>query len=179
MGDVLRSQYELVRQGRGMVLDVLDSLPGTTLHAPVEGFGHRTVARTYAHAADSYRYWFDAVVVGGSRPTFMDALDPDPGRVDGRALRSMFARVDVLVDAFIRALGRAWDLPLVRPVAWLDDPLPLTPLCLVTHTTTHEFHHKGQIVAMLRRLGTPLPGDRLGGRRFPAPVARTGEVRGG
>ena len=32
------------------------------------------------------------------------------------------------------------------------EPLSTTPLWLLTHTETHEFHHKGQIVSMARHL---------------------------
>ncbi|MCU5378655.1 hypothetical protein OCA08_16075 [Bacillus cereus] len=33
------------------------------------------------------------------------------------------------------------------------EPWSTTPLWLLTHTETHEFHHKGQIVSMARHLG--------------------------
>ncbi len=37
------------------------------------------------------------------------------------------------------------------------EPLSITPLWLLTHTETHEFHHKGQIVSMARHLGYTPP----------------------
>ena len=36
------------------------------------------------------------------------------------------------------------------------EPWSITPLWLLTHTETHEFHHKGQIVSVARHLGYTL-----------------------
>ena len=42
---------------------------------------------------------------------------------------------------------------IANEVKWQEKPWSTTPLWLLTHTETHEFHHKGQIVAMARHLG--------------------------
>ncbi|MCP3027145.1 DinB family protein [Halobacillus sp. A5] len=38
-------------------------------------------------------------------------------------------------------------------VSWQENEIELSVLWLMTHTITHEFHHKGQIVSIARRLG--------------------------
>lgn len=42
-----------------------------------------------------------------------------------------------------------------KELAWKESSglIRKTPRQLLTHSITHEFHHKGQIVAMLRLLG--------------------------
>ena len=41
-----------------------------------------------------------------------------------------------------------------------DTPQEFTPLQLFTHTITHEFHHKGQVMSMSRLLGyVPVDAD--------------------
>ena len=43
----------------------------------------------------------------------------------------------------------------VRPVDWGGELR--SPAFIVLHVITHAFHHKGQVVAMLRILGYPAP----------------------
>ncbi|WP_254901241.1 DinB family protein [Tuberibacillus sp. Marseille-P3662] len=68
-------------------------------------------------------------------------------------IRHVFKEVDLLVDEFLKTFQGQWDLSLTGPVPWQDEEESLTTLWLFTHTTTHEFHHKGQMVSMGRQLG--------------------------
>jgi uncharacterized damage-inducible protein DinB len=46
--------------------------------------------------------------------------------------------------------------PLERyPERWMGPPR--SPAFILLHVITHGFHHKGQLVAMLRLLGHPAP----------------------
>ncbi len=58
---------------------------------------------------------------------------------------------------FLEHFGAAPDTTISVSVTWQPEPLIATPRWLFTHTVTHEFHHKGQVVAMGRLLGYPPP----------------------
>jgi uncharacterized damage-inducible protein DinB len=165
MAQLLRDQYELVRSTRSLVLDFLAGLPADVLHRPVAGFGQGTLLSTHLHVADDYGFWFDSVVRGRKAPEFPSIPDAE---LDVQALRRTFAVADGLVAEFLDAYGERWSEPLPLVVPWRAKPLHLSPLFLMTHEETHEFHHKGQMLSMARILGYPPPDtDALGGLRFP------------
>ncbi len=79
-------------------------------------------------------------------------------------VRKRFAEVDELVQVFLREFDDRWYESIEQDESWQGYPKEPTPLLLLTHTETHEFHHRGQIVTMARHLGYPPPADdRLGG----------------
>jgi len=51
------------------------------------------------------------------------------------------------------------DEPIQRKIPWRvgGEPISMTPSKLLAHTITHEFHHKGQVMAMVRQMGYEPP----------------------
>ena len=150
MNDDLRTLYRLVRRTRAGVLDWLDDLPSgvvTTVH-PDFAFG--SLAAIYSHIADCYLRWVENIGLGRERRSGVQAADV-------AALRRAFGEVDAIVD---EALGTFTDL---------DEPMPwtfengwkevLSRRWLIVHPITHEFHHKGQALALARVLGHPHHGS--------------------
>ncbi|MBB6674699.1 hypothetical protein H7C19_28865 [Cohnella nanjingensis] len=45
--------------------------------------------------------------------------------------------------------------PIRRKIPWRneDEVVVRTPVQLLLHTVTHEYHHKGQVVTMARQMG--------------------------
>jgi uncharacterized damage-inducible protein DinB len=51
-------------------------------------------------------------------------------------------------------------MPISAKVPGRDIQLTVTALELLTHVTTHEYHHKGQVLTISRQLGyTPVDTD--------------------
>ncbi len=67
------------------------------------------------------------------------------------------AQTDAMVEGFLSEFANSLDTPLTRPHPSFPDGLTVTPCWLFTHTVTHEFHHKGQIIGICRHLGYPTP----------------------
>ncbi|GGF18473.1 hypothetical protein GCM10010954_16540 [Halobacillus andaensis] len=67
-------------------------------------------------------------------------------------MRSLFHQVDGLGEGFLHEYETNPSLTL-KAVSWQDHELEVSVLWLFTHTMTHEFHHKGQILSMVRHLG--------------------------
>ncbi len=149
MAEDLRTLYALVRRTRAGVLDWLEKLPPGVFTFEREDFAFGSLSRIFSHVAECYLLWLSRGGIG--RP------EPGLSATDVAALRRAFARVD---DAVERALATfaAWDEPFVYTFddGWEET---LTRRWLVLHPVTHEFHHKGQALALARVLGYPHPGS--------------------
>ncbi|WP_342478146.1 DinB family protein [Paenibacillus sp. FSL H7-0350] len=66
-------------------------------------------------------------------------------------MREMFKNIDELVYEFLYDFKTKGDP--THLASWQSDSVELTELWLFTHTITHEFHHRGQIVKIGRQLG--------------------------
>jgi len=145
--------YDWVKRTREEVFAYCASLPAEVYVRESDEFGWGSLRNTHVHTADCYRFWLAEETLGAPMDRFGPRDYPDVA-----AVRQLFARVDDLVAAFIaRFPGARLERPLARKVSWQPEPLVVSPLWLLTHTVTHEFHHKGQMVTMGRILGYAPP----------------------
>lgn len=163
MLEIMQQQYDWIKAARQNLFAFLEELPPRILHEPVPEFGRGTILRTHLHVADSYRWWLDAFAfkkMGEHKDISMREVE----LADVAFARAEFAEIDELAQRFLREYRDRWNEPIEQDESWQGYPKAPTPLLLFTHTATHEFHHKGQIVSMARHLGFPPPADdRLGG----------------
>ena len=145
----LKTFYDLTRRTRAKVLDWLEALPPGVFTARDESFAYGSLSAIQAHVAECYLWWVGTVGLGGTE-------EPELEINDVQALRGAFAQVDATV---LRALGSFTDLD--APFIWISPTgftHKLTQRWLILHPVTHEFHHKGQALALARALGYPHPG---------------------
>lgn len=149
IADDLETFYTLVRRTRSGVLDWLESLPAGVLNASRDDFAYGSLSGIYSHIASCYLVWLARGGVGEA-----------PGTIQARSaaeLRAVFTSVDEAVASAL-ATFTAWDEPFVwRHSSGFQETL--TRRWLILHPITHEFHHKGQALALARVLGHPHPGD--------------------
>ena len=149
MNQDLRTFYDLAKRTRAKVFDWLATLPPEVFTHKHEQFAYGSLNNIYAHIADCYLWWVGDVGLG-------DEAD-DIKVNDVSELREAFAKVDATVA---RALESFADLD--EPFTWTSPSgytQTLTRRWLILHPITHEFHHKGQTVALARVLGHPHPGN--------------------
>jgi len=62
---------------------------------------------------------------------------------------------DDYVEEALNVYAQRMHEPIERPIPWRENVeiISMTPAKLLMHTITHEYHHKGQIVAMARQMG--------------------------
>ncbi len=150
MNDDLKTFYNLTQRTRAKVLDWLETLPPGVFTVRNDGFAYGSLSSVQAHVADCYLWWVGTVGLGG-------AEEPELKVNDVQALRGAFARVDATV---LQALDSFTDLD--APFIWtLPDgkDVKLSRRWLILHPVTHEFHHKGQALALARAIGYPHPGN--------------------
>ncbi|MCB9234632.1 MAG: damage-inducible protein DinB [Bacteroidia bacterium] len=146
MISTLKSQYEWVRGSREVMLDYCgtmakgDFLKGDTL------FAKGSLRNILVHAANTYLFWIGQHALGRK----MVFIEPDSvGSVED--IRKVFGQVDELMLAFWEWL--AAENPGMVQISLNGNQFEASPLKLFTHVTTHEFHHKGQVMALGRFLG--------------------------
>jgi len=141
----------------------LEEIPLHTLHQTSLDFGNGTIIRTHIHVADAYRFWLESFAFKKLNE-HRDTAEHEIELADVKVVRNRFAEVDEIVQRFLDEYRDRWLEPIEQDESWQGYPKAPTPLLLITHVETHEFHHKGQIVSMARHLGYPPPADdRLGG----------------
>ncbi|QAY67199.1 DinB family protein [Paenibacillus protaetiae] len=160
---VVQQQYDWIKAARNSLFAFMEEMPIRLLHQPVPGFGHRTMIQAHLHVVGSYRFWLDSFAfrkLSEHKDTATDEIE----RADVRHVRSRFAEADDIVERFLTAYSDRLFEPIIQSGKWQGYPQAPTPLLLLNHVQTHEFHHKGQIVMLARQLGFPPPADdRLGG----------------
>lgn len=145
--------YQWVQRTRRGLLAYCATLPAHAFVLERNDFGWGSMRNTLVHVADCYRFWLAETASGRETARYQEAGSPDVAAVE-----ALFAKTDAIVASFLAAhAGPRFAQPLSLSVRWQKEPLRVSPLWLVTHTITHEFHHKGQVVALGRLLGYAPP----------------------
>jgi uncharacterized damage-inducible protein DinB len=134
-----------------LLLRHVATVPDELRHKPLLGFGHPSIWEQLVHILTCEEGWVQDLqnrVFGGwsegECPT-MAALLAAKNRV--REVTQTYL-VDLTEDQLNTTLAN-------RPVDWGGELR--SPAFILMHVITHAFHHKGQIVAMLRIVGYPAP----------------------
>jgi uncharacterized damage-inducible protein DinB len=148
--DGLAEMYAWIVQTRKVLLGFLATVPFDTVCREIPNLGHGSLRNLLVHASGCYLWWL------GAFPHELPMPHNEPSDFHDMAeIRARFANVDRLVRRFLRENAYRLDTPATHQLAREPKRLTVTPRWLFTHTVTHEFHHKGQIVTIARQLGYP------------------------
>ena len=134
-----------------VVLDHVAGVPFDVLTQPLAGFGRPTIRDQIAHVFSAETAWVSALQLLPLRrfdAATLASVD-DFRRAQREATATMLAYLDSTgereLNSELERYHEEWRSP------------HRTPGYILLHVITHAFHHKGQIVAMLRLLGYPAP----------------------
>lgn len=149
MNQDLTTFYSLTRRTRTGVLDWLATLPENVFTREHDAFAFGSLRNIYAHVAACYLKWVGTVGLGreGAEVRVRDVNE----------LREAFSAVDATLAEALETFTA-----LDQPFTWTSASgytHTLTRRWLILHPITHEFHHKGQALALARVLGRPHPGN--------------------
>jgi uncharacterized damage-inducible protein DinB len=144
---VLKDQYELIKGSRQVALNFIEESVGSDLNTPVPAFENKTIRYLLVHTANCYGQWLGYFALQYGTP-FLNDTD----FIHFEAIRAAYAEADVLVEEFLNHFQHQMKLPINGTLSH-GRKATACPLELFTHVTTHEFHHKGQIMTMARLLG--------------------------
>lgn len=117
----------------------------------LEGFGYASVRHQLHHVLGAEQYW-----VGVLRGLMLIAEDP----ADMASIAALGAFRERVTDVTTGYLHSASDDDLNTPrsmTTWGGNERELTPAHVILRTQTHVFQHQGQVAAMCRLLGRPIP----------------------
>jgi uncharacterized damage-inducible protein DinB len=121
------------------------------LNRELAGFGYPSIRLQLHHEIGAERYWV-GVLHGEIRAEEDDADFPT---ID--ALETFRERTAAVTQEYLRKVS-AEELNAPRPMrTWSGSTPTLRPAHVVLRTATHLYHHQGQIAAMCRILGKPVP----------------------
>jgi uncharacterized damage-inducible protein DinB len=150
MDQSLTLSYGWVKRTRAVLFEYTQSLPREVYILEHPEFAHGSIRNIQAHVLGCYAFWVGQMGLG------LEPSETDPSSLpDAAAVRAKFAEVDTLLEQALLKFDRLDDpLELLMPEG---HTLSVSQRWLIIHPITHEFHHKGQLLALGRVLGHPLP----------------------
>jgi uncharacterized damage-inducible protein DinB len=120
-------------------------------HKPIAGFGHPSVWKQLVHILTCEEGWLHDLQ---NQPFAGWDAEDCPTMA---ALRTAKERIKEATRTYVESLTEAQLNTTLgeRPADWGGELR--SPAFILLHVITHAFHHKGQIVAMLRILRHPAP----------------------
>ena len=134
-----------------LLLRHIATLPDPLCRKPIPGFGHPTVWKQLVHILTCEEGW---VLDLQNRP-FAGWFEEDCPTMP--VLQAAKDRIRKTTQAYLSSLTEVeLNTTLTeRPADWGGELR--SPAFILVHVITHAYHHKGQVVAMLRILGYPAP----------------------
>ncbi|WP_223702229.1 DinB family protein [Sutcliffiella deserti] len=149
--DLLASQYDWIKRTREILFCYCEDMSHTDYVKGLANFSGDSIRDMHAHIAGCYQFWLGSHGLGKS------IVKIDPETVNSvQEMRELFKSTDEIVDEFLSKYKDNWEHTI--PFTFKSgETSEFSTLWLFTHTTTHEFHHKGQMVKMGRQLGYTPP----------------------
>jgi uncharacterized damage-inducible protein DinB len=147
MMSLLENQYDLIRGSRAVVFQFLEKEVKDDTFIPVAAFNNNTIATTLVHIANTYLSWAGNFVMKMDRVFYNEQ-----GFSSLTEVKKLFEDVDGIVEQFLDKFAEEYEQPVANYKSG-NKYVEATVLAVFTHTITHEFHHKGQIMSMCRLLG--------------------------
>jgi len=143
--------HGLMHDRLDLLLNHIATVPDELLHKPISGFGHPCVWTQLVHILNCEEGWIHDL----QHRSFAAWNEDDCPSIE--ALQAAEKRIRARTQAYVGALSEEQlNTTLARrPVDWGGELR--SPAFILLHIITHAFHHKGQIVAMLRILGYSAP----------------------
>jgi uncharacterized damage-inducible protein DinB len=135
----------------GKLIDHCGGFSDAELARELEGFGYASIRLQLHHVIGAEEYW-----VGVLRGLMLVDENPaDFASID--ALRAYRARVAGVTGEYLRAADEAELNTPRKMTTWSGNESELMPAHVILRTQTHFFQHQGQVAAMARLMGRPIP----------------------
>lgn len=147
-----QQQYAFVQSSREALLTYGATISSRDLIASIAAFNNGSIRNLFVHVANVYRHWTERI----ARKHHIPYFENDSVR-DLADIRRMFSETDAAMQTFIDVFADQWLTDLSWTIPGREVLVDASPFKIFTHVITHEFHHKGQILAMSRQLGYAPP----------------------
>lgn len=121
------------------------------INREIDGFGYPSIRLQIHHVIGAEKYWLG--VIEGR----MDIDDDDTDFPSIESLERYRRNIVEIAEKYLANVSDS-ELNMARPmVTWGGKERLLVPAHVVIRTQTHIYHHQGQVAAMCRLLGKPIP----------------------
>lgn len=133
------------------MIDHCRQFPQEQINQQIEGFGEPTVRLQLYHAIGAQQYWIG--VIEGR----MDIDEDDYKYPTIDSLENFRRHIFATTEKYLAGASES-ELNTARPmITWGGKERDLVPALVFFRTQTHIYHHFGQVAAMCRLLGKPIP----------------------
>jgi uncharacterized damage-inducible protein DinB len=134
-----------------LLLNHVAAVPDDLHRKPISGFGHSSIWKQLVHILTCEEGWVHDL----QNKPFVGWREDDCLTIT--AMRAARERISEATQAYLNGLSEDQlnSTLAKRPLDWGGELR--SPAFILLHVITHTFHHKGQIVAMLRIVGYPAP----------------------
>lgn len=146
--EALLDLHERGHRSLRKLLEHCRDLDADQLNRELPGFGYATVRLQLHHVIGAQEYWFNVI----ARRPFGD--DNDHEFLTVASLEAYRENVFAVVEEHLRTDDM--NTPHAYPT-WGGNEPTLVPAHVFMRTLTHIYQHQGQIAAMCRLLGKPVP----------------------
>jgi uncharacterized damage-inducible protein DinB len=152
--EALQEAMRRTDAGTQWLLEHCRQLSAEELHRRLPGFGFPTVQLQLYHIMQAEEFWIDVLSRRPERP------DRSGEVLTVEALEAHRRQTAAATQAYLAGLD---DAALAESSLYdIDDVQEaFVPELVLLRLVTHPFHHRGQLAAMLRLLGYPVPQDKL------------------
>jgi uncharacterized damage-inducible protein DinB len=143
--------HAVIHDRLDLLLSHVATVPDDLCRKEISGFGQPSIRKQLVHILNCEEFWTHSL----QNKAFADWPEEDfPTMTDlhgakDRTRKATQAYLDDLTEEQLNTTLAK------RPVDWGGELR--SPAYILLHVITHAFHHKGQIVAMLRIVGCPAP----------------------
>ena len=121
------------------------------LSRELDGFGYSSIRMQLHHVVGAEQYWLGVI----HRKMLVDEPEDDYASID--ALRAFRERVAGITAAYLNSADETELNTRRKMTTWGNNERELMPAHIILRTQTHIFQHQGQVAAMCRLLGRPIP----------------------
>lgn len=121
----------------------------------LDGFGIPSLQQQFNHVIGAENYWITVIRVEYRHEDYVPSSEREHPTID-----SLVAWQEEVASRTRELIGRANDEWLTTPapfMAWPGEERMLQPQHVLMRVITHNFQHRGQIAAMCRLQGHPVP----------------------
>ncbi|MQR94340.1 DinB family protein [Fictibacillus phosphorivorans] len=159
-----KNEYEWVKENRETLLNFCRRMDAKDFTSEL-GFGWESVRDTLVHVANCYHAWLGSyVLLKTKNPITPKDMLPTMGIEE---IIELFDQADTYVNDVLQSFATKMEVAIKQTIPWREsnEIISLTPQKLIMHVVTHEYHHKGQIMAMIRQMGYEPPNTDVLGTR--------------
>ncbi|MGE7219424.1 DinB family protein [Priestia koreensis] len=145
-------EYEWVKQTRAILLDQCGELTEDEFTKELN-VGFQSIRNTLCHTAGCYHAWLGSYVLEATKTPLYSKEEINQMKLED--VRSYFQQADMYMEKVLEQSDEFLNAEMEKKIPWRTESevIKITPRQLLAHAITHEFHHKGQMVSMIRMLG--------------------------